>query len=380
MGGPPLRPGFEDLAPYRSVRPGAKVLLDANESPRTASRIQRRLLKRISTLELNRYPSRARAGEVADSIGSMHGLSGDEVLLGNGSNEVILAVHLAYGGPGRKAVYFEPTYSVYRLAAQMSGTEPVAVGRNDDFSISEAALEEAARLEPSIIHLCSPNNPTGNRDPAGFAAEVASAFPDAVVVVDHAYAPFGRDPEETELLERQNVVVVRTFSKAAGLAGLRIGYGLARGGPAEALKKAFLPYNLDAVSLEAAAICVEEAQAIREDEEALGAERERIRSALSGHDWLVAYPSDANFVLFGPRGAGRARAEAGVGAAEGTDSATLTRKAKRLWEALLEKSVLVRDCTNWPGLRGCLRVSAGLAEETDHFVGALEEAVARIDP
>lgn len=374
-GGPVPRPNIGDLVPYRSVRPPAKVLLDANESPRTAARIERRLIERIPEIDLNRYPSRARAVEVAGMVGSLHDLSESEVCLGNGSNEVLLAVHLAYGGPGRRAVYFDPTYTVYRTASMLAGTEPVAVGRESDFSISEAGIDEAVRWRPAIVHLCSPNNPTGNEDPAGFAAAVAAAFEESVVVVDRAYAPFGRSPGEGELLERENVVIVRTFSKAAGLAGLRIGYGLASAGLAATLKKAILPYNLDAVALEAAAICVEAAAEIRDDEEALALERDRIFSAIASRQSLVAYPSAANFVLFGPRGAGRAGQEA-----ESIKEAEVTEAARHLWGALLDASVLVRDCTSWPGLVGCLRVSAGLPEETDHFVRALEGAVARIDP
>jgi histidinol-phosphate aminotransferase len=372
--GPDPRPNVKRLLPYRTPRPEVKTRLDANESPIVPPGIGKRIIEQVSQLELNRYPSRARLSELAGAIGAMHGLSESEVVLGNGSNEVLLAIHLAYGGPGRRAVYFEPTYTVYSAVSMLAGTKPVALGRLDDFSIPEVAIEEAGRIGASIVHLCSPNNPTGNEDPEGFAAMVAAALPNTVVVVDEAYAPFGKDSGITELLAGENVVVVRTFSKAAGLAGLRIGYGLAAGRLAETLKKSFLPYNLDAVSIEAASICVEEASAIREVEEVLSKERDRIFASIEGHPSLIAYPSSANFVLFGPQGAGRAQADDD----SSSEARSLNDSAKKLWEGLLESSVLVRDCTAWPGLTGCLRVSAGFPDQTDHFIEALGEAVARI--
>ncbi len=329
----------------------------------------------MSALQLNRYPSRSRATEAAAMLGALYGVGEAEVVLGNGSNEVILAIHLAFGGPGRKAVYFEPTYTVYRTASAIAGTEAVSIERADDFSIPPSAVEAAVRAAPSIVHLCSPNNPTGNEDPDDFVYSLAEAIPDALIVVDRAYASFGAAGQEGELIEKPNVVVVKTFSKAAGLAGLRIGYGLAGEAIAAAIKKALLPYNLDSVSIEAILVCLEELESLKRAEIELAVERDRIFEALLQRDRLAAFPSRANFVLFGPKGAGKAKSSQ----ESAEEAAAITAAARALWEALLEESVLVRDCTSWPGLTGCLRVSAGLPEETDLFVDALDKAIARID-
>ena len=373
---PAARPNVRLLQPYKPSLRSARVLLDANEAPTTPKRVRERLEERLASLDLNRYPSRIRAREVAAMLESLHGASESKVVMGNGSNEILLAIHLAFGGPSRRAVYFEPTYTVYSAISAIVGTKAVAVPRDESFDISTSSLEQAASYRPSIVHLCSPNNPTGNEDPPGFAKRVASAFPDALVVVDRAYAPFGGDSAEADLLKTGNLVIVRTFSKAAGLAGLRIGYALAPKSVGEMLEKAVLPYNVDAVSLEAAAACIEEAESVRKQEDELAKERDRIFSAIRSHRELVAFPSAANFVLFGPRGAGSARKSY----RSDSERLRLTEMAQRIFSFLLEKSVLVRDCTSWPGLIGCLRVSAGLPVETDHFITALEGAVARIKP
>ncbi len=376
---PRPRPNVEALVPYRATRPSARTVLDANEAPRTSERVRSRLLERIAGLDLNRYPRRDRGRELAEQIARLYVPDsegrGVSVVLGNGSNEVIQAIYLAFGGPGRKAVYFEPTYTVYGAVAHLTDTEAVPLARDAAFRIGEEAFEEAVCLEPSIVHLCTPNNPTGNEDDTALVGRLAEALPGAVVVVDRAYGPFGGSPEERRFLEHDNVVVLKTFSKAAGLAGLRIGVGVAVAEVAEALSKCFLPYNLDAVSLEAVAVCLEEIDAIRAEEEALAAQRRVIYQAVCSLPSLTAFASAANFVLFGPRGAGRALPDTTP-----AEAARLTDLARSIWDALLEESVLVRDCTRWPGLVGCLRVSAGTPEETAHFVSALEKAVARIEP
>jgi histidinol-phosphate aminotransferase len=200
--------------------------------------------------------------------------------------------------------------------------------------------------------------------------ELAQRLPSSLVVVDRAYGTFGGDGAERTWMELPNVVIVRTFSKAAGLAGLRIGYAIVPGGMRGVFEKLFLPYNLDAASIEAVILAAECIDEIKEMEKTLAEGRQYLEREISKRRSLIAFPSQANFVLFGPAGAGIAD-----GVPEEVAYA-LGARAKSLHEALAAKGILVRDCTQWPGLVGCLRVSAGLPEENQAFVACLDDALA----
>lgn len=375
---PRPRPNIESMSPYRPVRrqmgrvSGERVVrLDANEAPVPVAGLASALAERLTELELNRYPSDDRKTIAREALGKIHGLEGRRVFLGNGSNEVLLACHVGFGGTGRRAALFVPTYTVYSKVAQLAGTEVLELDRTPTFEIPDEAVDTLAASAPHLVHVCSPNNPTGNASPLELVLELTEALPSALVVVDRAYAPFGAEESEAKLLERPNVVVVRTFSKAVGLAGLRVGYALVSEELCDAFEKLFLPYNFDAVSIEAVLLACEMADQIRRIEDALAEERDRLYAGIASLESLQAFPSSANFVLFGPKGAGATRS---IGASTAEE---LNAKARGIFELLKTRSIYVRDCTSWPGLVGCLRVSAGTREETDEFLQALEEAVGR---
>jgi histidinol-phosphate aminotransferase len=347
-----------------------RIQLDANEAPRMLGSLRRRLTQRLSRLAFNRYPDPSRLLEAATALASLHGVEPSRVFLGNGSNEVLLAIHLGFGGPGRRAVIFVPTYTVYAKVAGLVGTELVEVVREKDFAITRSVIDTLVEVSPHVVHLCTPNNPTGTEDRVELVVELAQRLPSSLVVVDRAYGTFGGDGAERTWMELPNVVIVRTFSKAAGLAGLRIGYAIVPGGMRDVFEKLFLPYNVDAASIEAVILAAECIDEIKEMEKTLAEGRQYLEREISKRRSLIAFPSQANFVLFGPAGAGIAD-----GVPEEVAYA-LGARAKSLHEALAAKGILVRDCTQWPGLVGCLRVSAGLPEENEAFVACLDDALA----
>jgi histidinol-phosphate aminotransferase len=277
----------------------------------------------------------------------------DGVWAANGSNEVQQQLLQAFGGPGRTALGFGPSYSMHPLLAKATSTAWVPALRGPDFGLTaEAAVAQVEAHRPDVVFLCSPNNPTGTAlDPAVVTA-VLEAAP-GMVVVDEAYAEFARPgtPSALRLLPAYpRLVVTRTMSKAFGFAGGRLGYLAAGPAVVDAVQLVRLPYHLSALTQAAARAALAHRGALLVTVEAIMAQRDRIVTTLRAAGHSVA-DSDANFVLF----------------AAGRDGRAGDQKA--LWSALLERGVLVRDV----GLAGWLRVTAGTPQETDAFLSALHE-------
>lgn len=298
---------------------------------------------------LNRYPDREAAALRADLAGYLGGgLAPEQVWAANGSNEVLQQLLQAFGGPGRTALGFTPSYSMHEIIATGTGTGWVAGVRDADFTVApERAAEQVLAHRPAVVFLTSPNNPTGTALPPATVEAVLEVAP-GMVVVDEAYAEFARPgvPSALSLLPgHPRLVVTRTMSKAFGMAGLRLGYLAADPAVVDALRLVRLPYHLSTLTQAVARVALAYAPVLLGTVEAVKAERDRIVAALPALG-LTAVPSDANFVLFG-RFADAAAA----------------------WRALLERGVLVRD----PGLAGWLRVTAGTTAEVDAFLTALKE-------
>lgn len=354
---PGVRPDLVALTGYHSPQVDVEVRLNTNESPIPPPLEWLEALRdELGTLELHRYPDR-QATALRSALADSHRVRPDHVFCANGSNEVLQCLLLAYGGPGRAAALFEPTYTLHRHIARITGTEAVIGTRTDDFALD---LDEVARVsasDPVITFLCSPNNPTGRAEPREVVRAVVERAP-GLVVVDEAYGQFANStaldlvtgPGAVEDADR--LVVVRTFSKTWSLAGLRLGYLV---GPPEvvaACEMVALPYHLDAVKQLAGRLALRYVAQMETRVAMIKEERGRIASAL-GDLPVETWPSDANFVLFRPTG----------------------KKAREVWNDLLEASVLVRDCSEWPGLIGCLRVTVGLPSENDRFLAALGESL-----
>lgn len=357
----PLRPELRGRTPYGAPQPPAAHRLNTNENPHP---LPTELLEELGTalgaaaVQLNRYPDRdavALRADLAAYLGRS-GVSVDpaQVWAANGSNEVLQQLLQAFGGAGRTALGFTPSYSMHPIIAAGTGTAWVDGHRAADFTIDpEAAAAQVREVQPDVVFVTSPNNPTGTAVALSTITDLYDATSygqgrAGMVVVDEAYAEFARTgtPSALTLLAgRPRLVVSRTMSKAFGMAGLRLGYLAADPSVVDALQLVRLPYHLSSLTQAAARAALAHTDALLATVDAVKAQRDRIVAALPAMG-LTSVPSDANFVLFG----------------HFADSAAA-------WQALLDRGVLVRDV----GLPGWLRVTAGTAAETDAFLTALGE-------
>jgi histidinol-phosphate aminotransferase len=351
-----VRPDLEALVGYHSAQVDVDVRLNTNESPLPPpDGWLDALADAVRGIEFNRYPEREATG-LRRALAGSHGVGIDEVFCANGSNEVLQCLLLAYGGPGRTAALFEPTYTLHRHIARITGTTVVAGARRDDFALDlDVVAAVVAGSDPAVTFLCSPNNPSGRADTPAEVERVAGLVP-GLLVVDEAYGQFA--PSSALALRRgdpagtRHVVVVRTFSKTWSMAGARLGYLVADPDVVAACELVALPYHLDAAKQAAGRLALGFVDEMEHRVAAITEERGRIAAAFA--DLAVeTWPSDANFLLFRP----------------------LAKPATQVWTDLLAASVLVRDCSTWPGLTGCLRVTVGLPEENDRFLAALTESL-----
>jgi len=350
---PPLRPDLQLTEGYHSPQVDAEVRLNTNESPFAPPDAWREeLLAALAEVSFHRYPDRP-ATELRRAVADLHEVSPDEVFCANGSNEVLQSLLLAFGGPGRHALVFEPTYALHSHIARIAGTEVVEGVRDDEFLIDPVyAVELLATERPDVTFLCSPNNPTGRAEPPETVAAISHAAP-GLVIVDEAYGQFSpwsalalRGPGQLGL------VVTRTFSKTWAMAGARLGYLVADPAVVAACESVVLPYHLSAQTQAAGLIALRHVPEMEARVARISEERGRVAAAL-GDLPVDTWPSDANFILFRPR----------------------TRDATEVWQGLLNRSILIRNCASWDGLRGCLRVTIGTADENDRFLQALKETL-----
>jgi histidinol-phosphate aminotransferase len=348
-----VRPDLQLTEGYHSPQVEAEVRLNTNESPFAPPDAWREeLLAALAEVSFHRYPDRP-ATELRQAVADLHGVTPEEVFCANGSNEVLQSLLLAFGGPGRRALVFEPTYALHSHIARIAGTEVVEGARDDEFLIDpQHALELLGAQRPDVTFLCSPNNPTGRAEPPETVAAVSAAAP-GLVIVDEAYGQFSpwsalalRRPEQPGL------VVTRTFSKTWAMAGARLGYLVADPAVVAACESVVLPYHLSAQTQMAGLIALRHVPEMEARVARISEERGRVATAL-GDLPVDSWPSDANFILFRPQ----------------------DRDATDVWQALLDHSILIRNCAAWDGLRNCLRVTIGTADENDRFLHALKESL-----
>jgi len=348
----PVRDDLQALEGYHSPQVSVSVRLNTNESPEPPPAAWRdAFAAELSRVEWHRYPDRA-ATELRTAIAALHGVAPEQVFAANGSNEVLQTLLLTYGGHGRRVVTFEPTYQLHGHIARITGTGVVEAERAADFTLDRAEVRRAiATADPIITFLCSPNNPTGMVEPQEAVREVLDLAP-ALVVVDEAYGQFAPWSALDLVDDARPLVVTRTYSKTWSMAANRLGYLVGPSWLVAELDKVVLPYHLDAAKQVAGRLALGFADEMEARVKAVVAERERVGAALAGlpvHVW----PSGANFILFRP----------------------LDRDGHDVWTALLERDVLVRDCSSWPRLGGCLRVTIGTRAEDDAFLAALTEVL-----
>ncbi len=352
-----LRPGLDALEPYEPVRPldvlaeelglpvGDLAKLDANENlygPIPAVR------EAAATADLHIYPDPAQV-RLRSAIGEYLGVSAETVVAGAGSDELLDLLFRAVAP--KRVVTTPPTFGMYRFLAGISGCEVVEAMRGEGFALDLPAIAAAVETGANLVFVTSPNNPTGNA--TGDDEIRALCRLPALVVVDEAYAEFAGTTAVNLVREHENLVILRTFSKWAALAGLRVGYAVCSPRLQEKLMALKQPYNVNAAADAAACAAIEHRDEVFVTVRALVAERERMIRELARFEWLVPHPSAANFVLF---------------KVLGHDVADVAADLRR-------QGVLVRTYSR-PELRGYLRISAGRPQDTDRLVAALEGKLA----
>jgi histidinol-phosphate aminotransferase len=353
----PVRDDLRSLEGYHSAQVDVRIRLNTNESaepPPAAFRDA--VAAEVSRIEWHRYPDRM-ARDLRAAIAELHGVDPAQVFAANGSNEVLQTVLLAYAGPGRTVATFEPTYQMHAQIARVTGATVVEGERAADFTLDPAEVERVVEAhQPDVVFLTSPNNPTGLVEPADRVQQLLDVAP-GLVVVDEAYAQFADWTALDLVADDRPLVVTRTFSKTWSMAGARLGYLIGPTWLVDELDKVVLPYHLDAVKQIAGRIALRFTDDMNDRVHHVVVERQRIERELAALP-LEVFPSGANFVLF--------RVLPG-----GVDG-------RGVWQGLVDRSVLVRDCSGWPRLDGCLRVTVGTPEENTAFLAALADVLAPV--
>jgi histidinol-phosphate aminotransferase len=345
-----VRDDLRGLEGYHSPQVDVRIRLNTNEAPTPPPAAWRdAFAAELSRVEWHRYPDRS-ALALRAAIAESHHVRTDQVFAANGSNEVLQTLLLAYAGHGRSVATFEPTYQLHGHIARLTGATTIEGERAADFSLDlDAALDLIKAERPAVTFLCSPNNPTGLVEPASNVCAVLAAQP-GLLVVDEAYGQFAEWSALTMVDESTPLVVTRTFSKTWSMAASRLGYLVGPSWLVAELDKVVLPYHLDAAKQIAGRLALQFTDEMDDRVEQIVAERERVSAGLRDLD-VDVFPSGANFILFRPR----------------------TKPGRRVWQELLDRSILIRDCSGWPRLTDCLRVTIGTSDENDEFLAAITE-------
>jgi histidinol-phosphate aminotransferase len=349
------RDDLGELEGYHSPQLDVPVRLNTNESPYAPPQdFVDAWLDALRETPLNRYPDRD-ARELRAALADQLGQPVDRLFCANGSNEVLQTLLLTFGGAGRTAAVFEPTYALHSHIARITGTAVVVGERTADFTVDPAAARALlAEHDPALVFLCSPNNPTGTVERAE-TVEALLDSTDGLVVVDEAYGEFAERSAIRLVAEERPLVVARTYSKVWSMAALRLGFCVAPPWVVQELEKVVLPYHLAAPTQLAGVLALRYGGEMDERVALLVRERERLQAELGKVDGVTVFPSGANFLLLRVHGDGHA-----------------------LWQRLVDRGVLVRDFSGWPRLVGSLRVTVGTPEENDAFLAALREAVEEV--
>jgi histidinol-phosphate aminotransferase len=295
---------------------------------------------------MNRYPDPL-ANKLRTKIAQAWGYSKEYVLLGNGGDELLFNIALAWGGPGRTMLTTPPTFSVYEANATLTQTKVVAIKRKEDFSLDEAAiLARVAQGDIDYVTITSPNNPTGNCASIDFLKTLLEAT-DALVMVDEAYGEFGGESIIPLLDSYKNLVVLKTFSKAYSLAGVRLGYIMANPEVIQEFIKVRQPYSVDAISQTIGEVVYENRALLQPQIDEIITQRSVLTEQLANLPGVEVFPSEANFIL------------------------VRLPQADAVWQQLFDSGILVRDFSHSAGLEGCLRITVGTEAENTRLITTL---------
>ncbi|MCC6573734.1 MAG: histidinol-phosphate transaminase [Planctomycetes bacterium] len=335
---------------YKLDVPACPIKLNQNENPYDwPASLKQAVFERVRDLPWNRYPPFVPSDFVA-VVAKYLGVDPAQVLVGNGSNELMYSVFATVLEPGRKAVVTQPTFTLYSLLAKLFGATVESINLDAEMRFDAPKLQAAAK-DASLVVIASPNNPTGSViDPMDLEHMVASS--PALFVIDEAYFDFHGETALELTRTYRNVVVLRTFSKAFATAGLRFGLMVAHKEALPFFATAKLPYNLNIFTMAAVETAIEHASTLKNRLDEIKRERERVMRELKARKGIKVFPSRSNFFIFE------------------TD-----RAPRKLWQSMVKKGVLVRDVSGYPMLSKALRVTIGRPEENDAFLKALEFAM-----
>jgi histidinol-phosphate aminotransferase len=348
-----VKPAVRSIGAYTLAARSSAVKINQNENPYDVPEgFKRRVLDLALSRPWSRYPD-FDPKELVERLAKFSGWKADGILAGNGSNELIEALLLVTVGPGTRVIIPEPTFTLYALLTKVLGGEAIRVALGPELEYVPEELRRVRReLAAPITIVCSPNNPTGGILPAEEVSRLCEDA-DGLVVVDEAYHEFSGQ-SVVPLLERHpNLIVLRTFSKAMALAGLRLGYLLASPEIVREVNKARLPYNLNFFSQAVATAALDDWDSLRGNVDKIVASREDLLYRLYRVPGVRPFPSKANFILL----------------------ELLEADPKAVFEAVYRRGVLVRDVTSYPRLQRCLRVSVGSEPENEAFLSALRHAL-----
>jgi histidinol-phosphate aminotransferase len=340
----PIEP--TDVLSQRVDIPEENVIkLDGNENPYGCSDRVKQALGDYAYYHL--YPDPEQR-ELRKALEKYTGIRSEYILAGSGSDELIDLILRLFVEPGDKVINCPPTFGMYPFSTEVCGGKVVSIARNQDFSIDAAAIKKTIDKRTKVVFIASPNNPSGNITREQIILELLNSS--AIVVVDEAYFEFSGITVISLVPKYSNLIVLRTFSKWAGLASLRVGYGIFPVNMVKYLMKIKQPYNVNAAAQIAALETLKDMDYLRGTINAIKDERERLLSKLNQLDWLKVYPSQANFIL----------------------CSVLNGKAKEIHKGLQKKGIFVRYFDT-PQLKDCLRISVGKPEHTDALIASLKE-------
>ena len=337
---------IRNIEPYKASEIcEGEIKLDAQENPyELPSDVKTAIVKELSALRLNRYPDPECSG-LREAIAGYCGVKASNIMVGNGSDELIQLVLFACGGPSRTAAAPEPTFAMYRLLSELTGTAYTAVPHEEGFALPVSRL---LSLSPEIIFITYPNNPTGNCYPV---AEIKRTIEEArgVVVVDEAYFEFSKKTIVRELEKYENLIILRTFSKAFSLAGIRSGYLIAGEGLTEHLRKAQLPYSFSMLNQKILEVVLSQSEKVLSSVDKILDSRKKMFAEISRMSGITPFVSEANFILM------------------------KFNSVERVLTALKRNNIKVREFSD-PGLRDYLRVTVGTEKENRDFLESIREA------
>ncbi len=342
-----LRPEVRKLVPYKANHMPQCITLDANENPFPWPEGMREKLF-AANIPFNRYPD-GMAQELKQAIAEYVRLSPEGILVGNGSDELIQLLLLTFGGGGKSLVIHPPTFSMYQIAARLTSTAVLEVPLLEGLYLDvEKMLQAAQSPDVHVLIICNPNNPTGSLFPRKDILRLVRES-GKIVVVDEAYAEFSGETLIPELANFSNLVILRTFSKAFGMAGLRLGYLLGQPRTIDLVNRVRAPFNVNSLSQKTGILALEYLAEYQKQIQTIKSETQKLYQGLLIVPGVKVYPTKANFILFKPEDADRWAKE------------------------LLQRGFLVRNMGELPVLGKCLRISAGLPEENEKFLKAIAE-------